>query len=812
MAGLNLARPARDLVFAFRVLAKNPGFTVAAVLVMALGIGANTAVFSAVYAILLKPLPYRDPGRLVVALYDGRSPVSPADYLDYKAESTVFTDLAAAQAWGGAIYTGSEAEYVPGLQITANMLNVLGVRPTLGRNFSEEEAVSGADVILLSDHLWRRRFAADPAITARVISVNGKPYRVAGVMPPSFQFAPFWVTDAEMWRPLSLAQRMNDRRGSSLRLFGRLRDGVTLEQAQTQLSTIAARLAAAYPASNTGVHIGVVSLSDKVTGPIRPTLLILLGTVGFVLFIACADVANLLLARAVSRQKEMATRLALGATRFRLICQLSMESLLLAVAGGAAGILLARFGLLLLQSQLPATGLPRQSEISLDANVLAFAALLSVGSGLLAGIVPAVRASAVDVNEHLKEAGRGSSEGRSARRTQSVLVTAQVSLALVLLVCAGLLVRSLQHLNSVDPGFNPSHLLTFEVVPPAAHFDTAVKRETLFRRIGEGLEAMPGVASVSAINHLPIGGDVWTYRYEIPGRPAPLPGHEFGAVYRIVRPGYFSTMQTPLVRGRGIERRDEENAAKVVVINQTMARHQWPNEDPTGRTITLPEQGSTAEPLTVVGVVKDVRQSEWTGPVDDEVYLPFAQRSKAFGSASQTFVIRTNEDPDVVASRLDRSSLGIDSDVPISRRRSMDQVISEKLWRSKVSTVLLTVFALIALFLAAAGIYSVIAFSVRRRTQELGIRVALGASPGAVLRMVLKESFGPVLAGVLLGTGGSVIAVRLLDTLLYGVTPGDPLTFTLVVAGMFGVSAVATTIPALHALRSDPLSALRHSS
>jgi len=444
--------------------------------------------------------------------------------------------------------------------------------------------------------------------------------------------------------------------------------------------------------------------------------------------------------------------------------------------------------------------------------VLAFAALLSVGSGLLAGIVTALRASAVDVNEHLKEAGRGSSEGRSARRTQSVLVTAQVSLALVLLVCAGLLVRSLQHLNSVDPGFNPSHLLTFEVVPPAAHFDTAVKRETLFRRIGEGLEAMPGVASVSAINHLPIGGDVWTYRYEIPGRPAPLPGHEFGAVYRIVRPGYFSTMQTPLVRGRGIERRDEENAAKVVVINQTMARHQWPNEDPTGRTITLPEQGSTAEPLTVVGVVKDVRQSEWTGPVDDEVYLPFAQRSKAFGSASQTFVIRTNEDPDVVASRLDRSSLGIDSDVPISRRRSMDQVISEKLWRSKVSTVLLTVFALIALFLAAAGIYSVIAFSVRRRTQELGIRVALGASPGAVLRMVLKESFGPVLAGVLLGTGGSVIAVRLLDTLLYGVTPGDPLTFTLVVAGMFGVSAVATTIPALHALRSDPLSALRHSS
>ncbi|MES1262589.1 MAG: ABC transporter permease, partial [Acidobacteriota bacterium] len=803
----------RDLRFAVRVLGRNPGFTLAAVLVMALGIGANTAVFSAVYAVLLKPLAYRDPARLVVALHDGRSPVSPADFLDYKAQATVFSELGAAQAWGGALTSGNQSEVVPGLQITPNILPLLGVQPKLGRAFSAAEADAGLDVVLLSDRLWRRQFASDPDIAGRSVLIGGKPYTVSGVMPADFRFAPFWQTEAEMWRPLDLAARLTDRGGRSLRVFGRLREGVSLEQARTQMSTIAARLAAAYPASNAGLGIAVVPLREKVVGPIRPTLLILLGTVGLVLVIACADIANLLLARAVGRRKEMATRMAMGASRFQLVRQLSLESVLLAAAGGALGVLFAHFGLDLLRANIPASGLPRDGEIALDRTVLFFASALSLIAGLVSGLIPALQASGINVNEHLKEGGRGASEGRTGRHAQSVLVTAQVSLALVLLVGAGLLVRSLQKLTSVDPGFDPSHVLTFEVAPQT-RFDTPAKRDVLFRRIAAGLAATEGVESVGAVNHLPLAGDVWMYRYQVPGRPAPLPGHEYGAAYRVVRPGYFATLRMALVSGRGIEERDNETAPPVVVINQTMARHQWPNENPVGRQVVFLEGGGKPVPLTIVGVVRDVRQSEWTGPLDDEVYFPYAQRLSAFGSSSTTFVVRTREAPEILAAHFAggamREAMGIAPDVPVSRLRTMDQVISVTLWRSRVSTLLLSAFALIALLLAAAGIYSVISYSVRRRTQELGIRVALGASASSVLGMVLRESFGPVLAGLAIGIGGSVACVRFLETLLYQVPPADPLTFFLVVLCLVGTSAAATVIPALRALRSDPLAALRH--
>jgi predicted permease len=798
----------RDLRFGIRMLGKNPGFTTVAILVLALGIGANTAVFSAVYAVLLKPLPYHDPAKLVVALHDGRSPVAPADYLDYKQQNTVFTELAAAQAWGGALSDGSQSEVVPGLQITPNMLPLLGVQPAMGHWFSQDEAAS--DVIILSDRLWRTRFAGDPAIVGRSVSINGKPFQVTGVMGPDFQFAPFWQTEAQMWRPYDVAPKSSDRRGSSLRLFGRLRDGVSLEQAQTQMSTIAARLAAAYPASNTGVGITVVPLHEKVAGPLRPTLLILLGTVGFVLIIACADIANLLLARAVGRRKEMATRLAIGASRFQLVRQLSVESLILAALGGAFGVLLAHFGLELLRAALPTAGLPRQNEISLDGTVLFFASLLSFAAGLAFGLVPSLQASGVNVNEHLKESGRGASEGRGAKRTQNVLVTAQVSLALVLLVCAGLLVRSLQHLNSVDAGFNPQHLLTFEVAPPKARFENPVQREALFRRISTGLAGMTGVQSVSAINHIPIGGDVWTFQYEVPGRVAPLPGHEFGAVYRVVRPKYFATMQIGLTRGRDFSDHDDEHAPPVVIINEALARHQWPSENPVGKTLAL--SGNNSVPLTIIGVARNARQSDWTSPADDEFYFPCAQRLDAFGSTSQTFVVRTAGAPEAVAAHLDRSALGIDPDVPVSAMRTMEQVIADKLWRSRVSTALLSVFATIALLLSAAGIYSVIAYSVRRRRQELGIRVALGASASAVIGMVLRDSFGPVAVGVVLGVLGAFGGARLLGTLLYQVPATDPLTFGAVVVCLVLTSIAASAIPALKAVRTDPLAALRNAS
>jgi predicted permease len=797
----------RDLHLALRMLGKNPGFTVAAVLVLALGVGANTAVFSAVYAVLLKPLPYRDPERLVVALQDGRSPVSPANYLDIKEQATVFTGLAAAQAWGGALSSGSESEVVPGLQITANMLPLLGVQPARGRFFTESE--SATDVVLLSDALWRERFASDPDIAGKTVSIDGRPYRVAGVMPAGFQFAPFWQTEAQMWRPLDLTTRRTDRSGSSLRLFGRLRDGVSQAQAQTQISTIAARLAARYPESNAALSLPVISLHEKVVGPIRPTLLILLGTVGLVLLIACADIANLLLARAVGRRKEMATRMAIGASRFQLIRQLSTESLLLSTLGGCAGVLLAYVALQALRNGLPAAGLPRQGEIALNGTVLWFASVLSLIAGLVFGVVPSLQASGINVNEYLKESGRSASEGRGTRRTQNALVIAQVSLAVVLLVCAGLLVRSLQNLNAVDAGFNPHNVLTFEVAPPKARFASADKRVALFNRVADGLAATAGIVAVSAINHIPIGGDVWTFRYEVGGRTPPPPGHEFGAAYRVVRPKYFHTMQIRMIAGRDFTDRDDAQAPAVVIVNEALAHRQWPTESAVGRTLVLPDQ-KTPEQVTIVGVVRNVRQSDWTSPADDEFYFPYAQKADSFGSSSETFVVRTSEPPENVAAHLDRAALGIDPDVPLSSLRTMERVIADKLWRSRVSTLLLSGFALIALLLSAAGIYSVIAYAVRLRMQELGIRMALGATGGTILRTVLRDSLPPVATGLLIGLTGAVAGVRLLATLLYGVSATDPLTFAGVVVCLVLTSAAAASIPAWRAIRADPLSVLRN--
>ncbi|HVW87050.1 MAG TPA: ABC transporter permease [Bryobacteraceae bacterium] len=797
----------RDFRFALQILRRSPGFAMAAVCVMALGIGANTAVFSAVYAVLLKPLGYRDPSRLVVTLHDGRFPVSPADFLDYRKQSTAFEAIGAAQSGSGSLPAGNHSEIVPGLRITANIIPLLGVQPILGRSFSAAEEKD--NVVLISYGLWQRKFGADPGIAGRTILLDGKPTVVTGVMPADFQFAPFWVTNAEMWRPFDVARRAEDRSGRSLRVFARLRPGVSIEQAQTQMSTIAARLATAHPDTNAGLGISVVSLTEKVVGPIRPTLLLLLGTAGFVLIIACADIANLLLARAAGRRKEIATRIALGATRFQLVRQLSVESLLLSAMGGVLGVALARYGLELLRAALPEAGIPRQTEIALDGAVLLFALGVSVVSGLIAGVIPALQASRVDVNETLKEGGRSVSDSRGMRRTQRVLVTAQVALALVLLMCAGLLLRSLRNLNSVNAGFNPHRLVTFEMNPPAETWGDSARREALFQKTALSLAGIPGVESVSAINHIPIGGDVWTYNYEVVGRPVPLPGHEFGAVYRVIRPNYFATMQTPLARGRDITPHDDEHAPPVVIINEALARRQWPSGDPIGQRIRLPERNAKPVELTIIGVAKDVRQSDWTGPAAEEMYFPYAQRLTALGSNAQTFVIRTRNSPDAVAASIERNDIGIDADVPISPLRTMDQIISDKLWRSRVSTMLLSGFAAIALLLAAAGIYSVISYTVRRRTHELGIRMALGASRGSVLRMVYRESFGPVLAGIGMGAAGSFAAVQSLRSLLYNVGPADPVTFVLVVICLITACAAAISWPAWRAVRFDPLRALR---
>ncbi len=794
-----------------RVLVKSPGFALATILVLALGIGANTAIFSVVYSVLLKPLPYRDPSRLVVALHEGRYPVSPADFLDYQAQVHAFEQLAAAQAWSGSLAGTDKAEEIPGLQVTANLFTTLGVAPLLGRTFVSGEDQPGAPRVLVIGYgLWQRQFGGSPAVVGQTIRLTDRDYTIVGVMPPQFQFAPFWQTQAEMWTPLVLGDRVTDRGGSSLRLFARLLPSVSVAQAQAQMDTVARRLAAAYPKTNTNLGIDVVPLHEKVAGAVRPTLLLLLATVVFVLAIACADITNLFLTRAVTRQKEIAVRLAIGASRMRIVRQLAGESVGLALLGGAGGLLLARLSLGLLSRMLPAASLPRQQEVSIDATVFGFTLLASLVVGLISGLVPALQASRLDLNESLKGGGRHATGGGSGRRTRTALVIAQVSLALVLLVCAGLMIRSLRNLNLVDAGFNPRKLLTFEMHAPAAAYDTAQKRVALFQQVQDKLAALPGVQSASAINHLPIGGDVWTLGYDVIGRPAPPPGHEFGAVYRVIRTGYFETMQIPLLRGRDFTARDDYHSPAVVIVNEAMARRQWPGENSVGRQILF--HGPDREPvrMTIVGVVKNVRQSDWTGEPDHEVYLPYLQRPNAFGLTTLTFVVRTMVDPEALAKSCETAVRAIDRSIPLSQVESMQRVIADKLWRSRVSAMLLAVFAAIALALAAVGIYGVISYGVRERTREIGIRVALGGTQLDILRLVTIASLKPVMAGLALGTCVAIAASRLVTALLYQVTATDVPTYLCVILALVFTGIVATCVPAWRAIKADPLIALRH--
>jgi putative ABC transport system permease protein len=794
-----------------RILVKSPGFAFAAILVLALGIGANTAIFSVVYSVLLKPLPYRDPGRLVVALHEGRYPVAPADFLDYRAQVHAFEHLAAAQAWSGSLAGADKAEEIPGLQVTADMFNTLGVAPLLGRTFIAGEDEPGAPRVLVIGYgLWQRQFGGKPGIVGQTVKLTDRDYTIVGVMPPRFQFAPFWQTQAQMWTPMVLANRVADRTGSSLRLFARLAPGISVAQAQAQMDTVARRLAAAYPRTDTAIDMVVVPLHAKVVGAIRPTLLLLLATVAFVLVIACADITNLFLTRAVTRRKEIAVRLAIGASRMRIVRQLAGESLGLALLGGAGGLLLARVSLQLLNATLPAASLPRQQEVTIDAAVFGFTLLVSVAVGLISGLVPAFQASRLDLNESLKEGGRNATAGGAGRRTRAALVVAQVSLALVLLVCAGLIIRTLRNLNLVDAGFNPRNLLALQVHAPAAAYDTAAKRVALFQQVADKLAGLPSVQSASAINHLPVGGDVWALGYEVVGRPAPPPGQGFGAVYRSIRTGYFETMRIPLLRGRDFTPRDDERAPAVAVVNEAMARQQWPGEDPVGRQIVLREPNREPLRMTVVGVAKNVIQSDWTVAPDHEIYLPYLQRPNAFGLTALTFVVRTTVDPESLAKSCEAAVRGIDRSIPISQVESMQHVIADKLWRSRVSAMLLGVFAAIALALAAVGIYGVISYGVRERTREIGIRVALGGTEWDILRLVMLQSLKPVAAGVTLGILVAITVSRLMTTLLYQVAATDIATYLCVTVALILTGMLATSVPAWRAIKADPLIALRH--
>jgi predicted permease len=796
----------QDLRLAVRSLRQAPGFALAAILTFAIGTGATSAVFTVLHAVLLKPLPYADPERLVVLLHEGQFPVSPADYLDYRRDTRSYERVSVAQAWSATLATGGPAERLPGLQVSADLFTTLGVPAALGRTFLPDEDQIGRDhVVVLSDTLWRERFGSDPGVVGRTIALDGEGHTVVGVMPPSFRFAPFWATTATLWRPLSLAARTTDRNGRSLRVFARLRTGVSREQAQAEASATAARLAAAYPESNAKLGIEVVPLREKVVSAVRPTLLLLGATVALVLLVACVNVASLQLVRGNARQKELAVRTALGAGRARLVSQMLAETVVLSAAGGIAGLLVATWAVAWIGAELPVTSLPPHDPLGFSGAVALFAVAVIIVTGIVSGLAPALHLSRADVHGTLQGASRGATEGVGGRQLRRVLLGVELALALALLAGAGLMSRTLLRLQAVDPGFDPRNLLTFTVSLGGTVHDGA--RLPYFDRAAEAVGAVPGVVSASAINHLPLAGDAWHFRFQPEGRPEPRPGDEPRATWRLVRSGYFSTMRVPLVAGRDFDARDRDESLPVCIVNETMARRHWPGEDPVGRRVGV--GGRNRSWLTIVGVSANARQSEWTGDVPDEIYVPYAQHATEFGSGELTFVLRTSGDPAELARAAQRAVWSVDANVPVSRVATMEQVIAEQLWRSRVTAMLLGGFAGLALVLAALGVYGVSAYSMSRRTREMGIRVALGARPAQVISLAIREIVPPVALGVAAGCGLALALARVAGSLLYGVGPSDPVTFVGAPLALGVIAFVAAWLPARRASRIDPAQVLR---
>jgi predicted permease len=794
----------KDARYAVRMMLKHRSFTFVAVLALGLGIGANTAIFSIINAVLLRPLPYQNAAELVTVLHDRSNPIAPANFLDLTKQSQSFSSIAAAQWWEPNLTGRDQPEHLRGLQLTAEMFHLLGINPTLGRTFHTGEDQTGNDhVVVLSNQLWQRRFGSDAGVIGQQINFDGESYTIIGVMPAEFQFAPFWATRAELWTPLNLAARANDRRGQSLRVFARLKPGVTRDQAQAETATIFRQLEQQYPEANKGLGLSVDPLHEKVVGKTRRALLILFGAVGFVLLIACANVANLMMARASARQKEIAVRTALGASGRRIARQLLTESVMIALVGGAFGLTLALVGVKTLVAFGP-TSLPRVQTISLDGRILLFTLVVSVLTGVLFGLAPVLQTLKGNFNDSLKEGSRGSTLGKGRSRARRLLVVSEVALALMLLVGGGLMVRSFARLLQVDPGFNPSHLLTLTISLAGSEHSTAPKRVAFFNQLMERVDSLPGVQSASAINHLPLGGDVWTVPFSIQGRPAPTPGEKRGAVYRIIRPNYFRTMKATLSVGRDFTAHDSESAPGVVIINQVFAKRYWPASDPLGQRIFVIDETS---PREIVGVVKDLKQDDWTGEPNAEMYLPHLQQT---GPRGLTLVIRSAADPLQLVSAVENQVWAIDKNLPVAEIRSMEEVISEGIEQQRFNMLLLSVFAAVALLLAVIGIYGVMSDAVTARTHELGIRMALGAQTSDVLKMIVRQGMVLALAGIAIGLAGSFWLTQFMSSLLYEVSATDRLTFIAIPLVLAAVALGACLIPARRATKVDPLVALRY--
>ncbi len=801
----------QDLRYALRMLAKNPGFTTVAVIALALGIGANSAIFSVVNTVLLQPLPYKDADRLVMVWEDAskhgypRDTPAVANYLDWRDQNQVFEGMAAIADQSFNLTGAGDPDRLEGRRVSANLFALLGVEPQLGRAFANEEDQPNANrVAIISHRLWQRRFGSDINIVGKALTLNGESFTVVGVMPSQFQFP---TREDELWVPIAFTQAEAASRGRHyLQVVARLKPEVTVERAQSEMTTIAARLQQQYPEANTDLGAVVVPLHEQVVGDIKPALLVLLGAVGLVLLIACANVANLLLARAAVRQKEIALRVALGASRFRLVRQFLTESILLSVIGGVLGLTLAFVGLKLLTAFIP-PNIPQIKAITIDSRVLGFTLLVSVVTGLIFGLVPALQSSILNPIETLKEGGRDSTIGSGGNRLRGLLIVAEVAVSLILLIGAGLLINSFLRLRNVDPGFRTEKLLTMKIVLPELKYREHAQRSTFYSDLTRRLESVPGVKSAAVTTNLPLYKQGNSIGITIEGRPEPPPGQPLIVVTRIISPKYFETMSIPLLRGRALTDQDTATSPNAVVISETMARRHWPGEDPIGKRISPGRPESPADWVTVVGVVQDVRQFDLIAEPRPQMYFSYQQMGFF---APRDLVVKTDVDPLSLAGTVRKTVWEVDKDQPVSNITTMDEIVAESVARQRFSMLLLAIFAGVALLLAAVGIYGVMSYSVAQRRGEIGIRMALGAQKLDVLKLTVGRSLKLVLIGVAVGLVGSFLLTRLMSSLLFGIRATDPTTFAAISLLLIGVALVASYLPARRATRVDPLVALRY--
>jgi putative ABC transport system permease protein len=797
----------RDMKYGARVLVKSPGFAAVAILITALGIGANTSIFSVVNAVLLRPLAYPESERLVwltgVNPQQGitDSNMSVPDFADWTSRNQVFEELAGFVTGGAQLLNNDEPERVRRAAVTGSFFRVFRTSPLKGRALQDDDARAGVDpVVVLSHGLWQRRFGADPNVVGSRVTVSGKSVLVVGVMPAGFDFP----EQTELWSPLALDPAAERRNNRYLEVAGRLKPGVTVAQAQAQMDAINQSLAAEYDDTNRGSGVKVTELREQLVGNLRPTLLVLLGAVAFVLLIGCANVANLLLARATSRRKEIAVRTALGASRARIARQLLTESFLLSLAGGGAGLLLSVWMTDLFVAISPANS-PRFGEIKPDGRVFLFTLGVTLVTGLIFGLAPAFQASQADLNETLKEGGRSGSEGGRRNRVRSLLVVSEIALSFMLLAGAGLLVRSFIRLRDVSPGFNPDGVLTMRLSLLPAKYPTDQQKRDFFKLATERMAELPGVKSAAAVLTLPLGGDTFSVgrAFIREGRPA-TPEESVNAAFYLATPDYFRTLQIPVTAGRAFTDRDTDQSPPAIIINETMARLYFPGESPVGKRIRMVADEKFMR--EIVGVVGDTRPSLET-PAGAQMYIPYAQDATW---SSMTLVVRTGGDPASLASSARGVIQSLDKTLPVYNVKTMNDVFASSIARRRSSTLLVSAFALVALLLALVGIYGVTAYHVSQRTHEIGVRMALGAQRRDVMKLILGQSLRLTLGGLAVGLVSALALTRVMSGLLYDVKPNDPLTFA---AGALLLAAVATLacyVPARRATKVDPLIALRY--